>query len=155
MDGVLSDFEKRFSEKYGFESSEVRDRKNFSTEWPNFVFDKEFETLELFPGADKLLSFILQYMKDVPVEILTSSGGQKFHFEVSEQKKKWLKMNNINYPVNVVPGRRFKSDYAKPNVVLVDDIEQIIKWFNEAGGIGILHKNAYDTIDTLDKLLKR
>lgn len=155
MDGVLSDFEKRFWEKFGYEPSEVRSRKQYSSEWPQFVKDKEFETLDDFPGAKILLSYINQYFKKIPIEILSSSGGEKYHFEVEQQKKKWLRSRDIEFPVNVVPGRRFKADYAKPFVVLVDDVPEIVDRFTDHGGIGILHKNAYDTIDMLDKLLNR
>ena len=152
MDGVLTDFEKRFADKFGYPAMAVRDRKNFSNEWPQFIEDKEFETLDWFPGAQELLV----YLRDRPhiqVEMLTSSGGHRYHDEVANQKKVWLKKMGIVYKPNVVPGRKYKSDYAKSNVVLIDDTEQIIKDFNASGGIGILHRDVQVTLKTLDNLL--
>ena len=76
MDGVLCDFEKQFIKLYGKEALSHRDRKEFSSNWANFITDKNFEKLDWFPGAEELLVFIRKY--DVNVEILTSSGGKKF-----------------------------------------------------------------------------
>lgn len=152
MDGVLTDFEKRFADKFGYPAMAVRDRKNFSTEWPQFIEDKEFETLDWFPGGQELL----RYLKDrphIPVEMLTSSGGHKHHEEVSRQKVIWLKKMGISYKPNVVPGRKYKSDFAKPSVILIDDTEQIITDFNKNNGIGILHRDVKKTIEVLDSLL--
>ena len=108
MDGVLCDFEKQFIKLYGKEALSHRDRKEFSSNWSNFITDKNFEKLDWFPGAEELLVFIRKY--DVNVEILTSSGGKKFHDEVSEQKRIWLKSHYIAYKPNVVSGRKFKKD---------------------------------------------
>ena len=87
------------------------------------------------------------------VEILSSSGGARFHFEVVEQKDFWLRTHGIFYKINIVPGRKFKAEYAKPNVVLIDDTKEIIDSFNAAGGIGILHKDVNITIEKLESLL--
>jgi len=151
MDGVLTSFETRWAEIFGSPAQAVRSRKNFIDEWPEFVARKEFETLDWFPGAQELLKYVETL--NVPVEILSSSGGSRFHFEVSEQKEFWLKSKGISYKKNIVPGRRFKAQYAKPNVVLIDDTEEIVKSFNETGGIGILHRDAKETIKTLETLL--
>ena len=150
MDGVLTNFEQRWAELFGGPPEVVRNRKNFSKEWPEFVEKGAFETLDWFPGGQKLLEYVRTL--NVPVEILSSSGGHRFHFEVAEQKEFWLKTNGIKYKANIVPGRKFKSEYAKPNVVLIDDTKQIIDSFNDAGGIGILHRDLNLTIEQLEKL---
>jgi len=151
MDGVLTNFELRWAEIFGFPAQTVRDRKNFDSEWPKFVAQKQFETLEWFPGGQ----ILLQYVKsmNVPVEILSSSGGVKFHEEVKNQKKFWLKSQGITYKANIVPGKKRKAEYAKPNVILIDDTDEVITQFNAAGGIGILHRNTKETIKTLESLL--
>ena len=83
MDGVLCNFEKRFTELYGEDALGSRDRKNFTTNWPNFIMDGNFENLEWFPGGKELLEFI-QNETDWDVEILSSSGGERFHSEVDK-----------------------------------------------------------------------
>lgn len=151
MDGVLTNFEQRWAEIFGGPPEVVRNRKNFSNEWPEFVAQRQFETLEWFPGGQKLLRYVRTL--NAPIEILSSSGGQKFHEEVKEQKTVWLKKQGIAYKTNIVPGRKFKAEYAKPNVVLIDDTKQIIDSFNDAGGIGILHRDVNITIEKLETLL--
>jgi hypothetical protein len=79
------------------------------------------------------------------IEMLTSSGGEKFHLSVREQKLVWLKKNDIHYLPNVVPGRRLKSSYANANTILIDDTFDVIEAFNKAGGTGIHHVNIEDT----------
>lgn len=153
MDGVLCDFEKRFTELYGKDALGARDRKNFTTNWPNFIMDGNFEILEWFPGGKELLDFI-QNETDWEVEILSSSGGEKFHSEVAAQKVVWLCDNGIPYKANIVPGRKHKTAYATPETILIDDTEDIIVNFNAAGGLGILHKDINETLAKLRTLLE-
>ena len=152
MDGVLCDFEKRFTELYGKDALGARDRKNFTTNWPNFIMDGNFESLEWFPGGKELLDFI-QNETDWEVEILSSSGGERFHSEVAAQKVVWLCNNGIPYKANIVPGRKHKTAYATPETILIDDTEDIIVNFNAAGGVGILHKDINETLAKLRTLL--
>jgi len=152
MDGVLCNFEKRFTELYGEDALGSRDRKNFTTNWPNFIMDGNFENLEWFPGGKELLDFI-QNETDWEVEILSSSGGEKFHSEVAAQKVVWLCDKGIPYKANIVPGRKHKTAYATPETILIDDTEDIIVNFNAAGGLGILHKDINDTLAKLRTLL--
>ena len=152
MDGVLCDFEKRFTELYGKDALGARDRKNFTTNWPNFIMDGNFESLEWFPGGKELLDFI-QNKTDWEVEILSSSGGEKFHSEVAAQKVVWLCNKGIPYKANIVPGRKHKTAYATPETILIDDTEDIIVNFNAAGGLGILHKDINETLAKLRTLL--
>ena len=41
MDGVLCDFEKKFTEYYGFLSLAKRDRKEWSKDWEDFILHKK------------------------------------------------------------------------------------------------------------------
>ena len=154
MDGVLCDFERKFEELYGEEALKNRDRKLWTEDWPDFIQTNQFEELAKFPGADDLLLFIRKH-PEIEVEILTSSGGQQYHDQVKEQKIVWLKKNSIAYKPNVVPGRKHKKEFAQPDTVLIDDTEDVIQNFNRAGGIGILHRDAKETIKTLETLLNK
>jgi hypothetical protein len=42
--------------------------------------------------------------------------------------------------------------FANEDKILIDDMEQTIKEWKNAGGIGILHTSAADTISQLKKL---
>jgi len=152
MDGVLTDFEEKFAQRFGYPAMSVRARKNFSTEWPIFVKEKLFEELKWHEGGKELLAFIRQY--PIEVEILSSSGGLEFHEEVKEQKKVWLKANGIDYKANVVPGRSKKKQYAQPDTILIDDMVDNTDQFTEAGGVGIHHTDLGKTLKTLKVLLE-
>jgi len=153
MDGVLCFFEKRYKEL--FVSMGERSQKDFNKNWPSFIQGKNFETLEKFPGCDKLLAFVkdLQDNHEIKVEILSSSGGEKFHSEVTAQKIKWLCDNGITFKANIVPGSGKKAALATPDAVLVDDTDYVIDAYVKAGGIGILHTDADETIAKLKSML--
>ena len=153
MDGVLCDFEGAFAKEYGQDTLKNRDKKIWTNEWPDFILNKRgFETLGWWPGGQELIKFI-KSIPNIEVEMLTSSGGEKYHEEVKEQKIVWLKKQGIAFKPNVVPGRRHKATYAGKGIVLIDDTKDVIDSFNKAGGIGILHKDIGDTIEKLKILL--
>lgn len=153
MDGVLCDFEKRYTELYNEAPNSSRDKKNWSKNWTDFVMTKQFESLDIFPGAIELLLYVRR--TELPIEILTSSGGAKYHDLVAEQKDIWLKKQGLAYKRNVVPGRGLKAAYATPDRILIDDTEDVIVAFNKAGGIGILHKEVGETLQKLDSVLAK
>jgi len=155
MDGVLCDFEDKFRQYYGIDSLKKRDRKEWSKDWEDFILNKKgFEKLDWFVGAKELLSFLKKYPK-IHIEILSSSGGEKFHGEVTVQKIKWLKAHNINYKANIVSGRKHKKNWANSESIIIDDTPDVISSWNSAGGTGILHKDVKETIKTLENLLNK
>ena len=156
MDGVLADFDKRYHELFNESPADSRENKNFSPNWTVFVEGKNFATLDMFPGAEELLQFVrmIEVEKNLEIEILSSSGGQKYHDMVEAQKNLWLIAHYVPYKRNIVPGRRLKKDYATPDTILIDDTPDVIEDFNRAGGIGILHENAADTIERLKSIFQ-
>lgn len=156
MDGVVADFESRYHEMFGKTPSDSRDSKEFSPNWTKFVLSEQFKTLDWWPGGQELIKFTEEVRKlelGVDIQMLTSSGGQKFHAEVAQQKVFWLCQKGIPYFANIVPGRRLKSNYASPETILVDDTEDVIDAFNKAGGHGILHRDVGKTIDLIKSFL--
>lgn len=154
MDGVMSDFERKYRELFNSEPSETRDRKEFSKNWTEFVTKHHFEYLDWFPGGKELI----EYMKDLEkkgyqVEILSSSGGEKYHDLVLRQKLTWLRLRGIVFTPNIVPGRKHKTKFASEDCVLIDDTEDIITAFTLAGGNAIQHRNWEETKAKLETLL--
>jgi hypothetical protein len=153
MDGVLADFDKAYS---AIESMSADGRK-----FRKAVMDyKIFSDLDFMPDTEQLLQHV-KTLKDIDIEILTSMGtfdpfvGQ----EVRNQKKNWLKERNINYKANFVRNKTEKAKYALnpygsmvPNI-LIDDSVGCIDPFNRAGGRGILHTSAAETIPLLDSTI--
>lgn len=159
MDGVLSDFEKRYKEKFGMTPLQVQeDRKikRFSEHWNKFIDDEEFAKLDTFPGAGTLVLKLsaLKEKHKLSIAILTSSGGFDRHFDVATQKIEWLHNQCIEWAPIVVPGKRFKAAFANSNSFLIDDTPANIDSFIKAGGAGFLHENADETVAVLEKWLE-
>lgn len=151
MDGVLTDFEKKYEELFGVRPVEVKHRtKHFWENWETFVQNGSFTKLEKHKGADKLLDYVATL--GVPVEILSSSGGDTFHEYVTTQKIAWLMNNGITYKANIVAGGSKKAAYAKPWHILVDDTEHVVEKYRKAGGTAILHHDVDVTIRELSRL---
>lgn len=154
LDGVLTDFEKRYVEKFGeFPRDLDKRRQHFWDNWKKFVDDREFETLPKHKHADELLKTIEYFHNHgIPVEILSSSGGGYSHDMVAEQKKQWLINNNIQYKANIVPGGGHKRRFAGPWNILIDDTESVIARYRDGGGTAIHHIDIAETIRRLHEL---
>lgn len=154
MDGVLTDFEKRYVEKYGeFPKDLDKRRQHFWDNWKKFVDDREFETLDKHAHCDELLQTVAMFAsRGIPVEILSSSGGGYSHEIVAEQKKTWLKKHGIDYHANIVPGGGHKRKFASAWNILVDDTESVITRYRGAGGTAIHHTDIKETIKRLHEL---
>ena len=152
MDGVLCDFNKRYTELFGVEAASTRERKEYTEQWKLFIEGRNFANLDWFPGAHELLEYVKTLEGKVNIEILSSSGGELFHDKVVVQKLHWLQTHNIPYYANITNGSRKKALYANggKNRILVDDTDYVIKAFIEAGGIGIWHRDVKDTIKLIE-----
>jgi hypothetical protein len=151
MDGVLADFDKKYEELFGVRPIDVKlRRKHFLNNWESLVKGENFIHLEKHKDADKLLTFVKTL--NIPIEILSSSGGHHYHNEVAYQKLTWLNKNNIYFKANIVPSGCKKATYAHPWHILVDDTPSVINKYRAAGGVAILHYDIDVTINELSKL---
>jgi len=69
------------------------------------------------------------------------------------QKMEWLKQKNIPYKANFVNNKAQKANYATAESSLIDDSVGCVSPFVDAGGHGILHVNASDSIAMLDSTI--
>lgn len=157
MDGVLTNFESNYTKIIGmtpFETRQSRDSKDFSVHWEKYIISQGFQSQDWFPGAQELVEFLDK--QKAQKCILSSSGGMKFHNPVLAQKLAWLKEHKIDWPVVIVPGRRFKAGFASATTALIDDTEDVITAFNAKGGLGILHQadRKWETTFTIEEWLK-
>ena len=157
MDGVLSDFESKYTESFGEPSKKGQDHPpSFHNNWEKFVQNDLFQHLDWFPGAKKLLHFINSecvWERYIQVMILSSSGGHGYEEKITKQKEKWLIDREIYYNPIVVPGRRYKCLYANEHSILIDDVEKNVVQFREEGGYGIVHTSAEETIEWLENYI--
>jgi len=149
LDGVLADhlgeYERRFGEKI---------RTN-NVHWKNVAsVDRWFFNLPLTPDAH----ILIDYLKSHPYgfEVLTATGND--YEDVSQQKRDWclLKFGLPASQVNTVKSGIDKAVYVKTKYdILVDDTPKVIAAWIAAGGTGILHTSAEDTIKQLNALSQR
>jgi len=148
MDGVLADFEGGVQKiipgfKHGEDSKNKmwkhirRHQKRGGEHW--------FELEELDNG--ELWRYIARYNP----EILSATGDP--YFAADAQKRKWIpKFLEGNPKINLVRKTVDKAAWAAPNRILIDDKKEAIEPWEAAGGIGILHTSAADTIRKLKSL---
>ena len=148
MDGVIANFYKRYQELYRLAPREAEKKAEFNKYFDDFIATKQFETLELMPGAEEGLLFLRKHLT-VPTQILSSTANEARYDEISKQKLIWLNTHNITFTPNFVPGKKHKYKFATPNSIIIDDTESVIDDWNKAGGIGILHKDWPTTLAIL------
>lgn len=147
MDGVIADFEKRYKELFNMEPREAEKYDKFKPFFKQFIEEGNFATLDLMDGTLQGIDYLKNCGK--PVEILSSTANEQYYDDISHQKTIWLQTHNISFKPIFVPGKRFKQDFAGPKKILIDDTKVNIDQWNEAGGIGILHKDWPSTISIL------
>lgn len=153
MDGVLCNFEKRYTDLFGHISEQVR-RKEFRVNFDTFIATNQFATLEALPDF-QLLRNSLDAL-DIPKQILSSTAYEETFETISKQKKEWLYENFVTWPDPIfVPGKRHKYKFAEPDSVIIDDTWSVIDDWRKAGGIGIHHKNAEQTLAELKCCLNK
>ena len=144
MDGVLTDFIKGYKELTGIDiSGEFHDSPNF---WkPIDDAGVEFwENLKWTKDGKKLWNYIKKYNP----EILSSPSKE---IESRVGKKKWVNRELPDVHL-ILRMPEYKKQYASPEAILIDDRKPNIDDWKGAGGIGILHKSADDTIKQLKNL---
>ena len=148
MDGVIADFTKRYKELYRMEPREAEKKKEFNKFFDEFIETRQFETLDLMPGAMDGLVFLRKHLT-IPTQILSSTTNEARYDEISKQKLIWLQTHGVTFTPNFVPGKRHKWKFARPDTIIIDDTESVINQWREAGGIGILHKDWPSTLAIL------
>jgi len=138
MDGVFADFEKGAAELFDGRHKEV-EKKHF---WGKINKNPDFfYNLEKLDGADALMHFMIsQSPSYVKFAFLTGAPPLTEH---RAGKIKWVRENYNGIPTIVLP-RKEKRLYAHASSLLIDDSEDLIEQWVEAGGIGIHHDGDYD-----------
>ena len=149
MDGVLSDWEAQFKRYSGGIPVDTYDSlygKKKRYDLVNENSPSYYATMPWMKDGKLLYNFV----KDFPhVEILSHAPDKKAYIG----KMQWLKSNQIPFKANLVPNREDKAKFANADSILIDDREDVVSDFINAGGKAILHKNSTDTINQLKQLL--
>lgn len=150
-DGVLTDFEGLICKHLRI--SEVSQVSRGRLWWAVDDFDRRvgpfFEHLEKMADADELFGFVKANF--INHFILTACGHTPKNG--ADQKRNYFRREyGHDLIVKVVTGSGDKAAFATPNTILIDDRTKSIHPWQAAGGIGILHKNARDTIAQLREI---
>ena len=147
MDGVIADFDKRFTDLSGMSPNQYEQKYGIEQFW-NFI-DNEIG-VRFWVGIPWMQDGkqLWEYIKKYKPTLLSAPSRNN---ESRLGKRLWVK-KHIPGAKLVLASRANKQDYAKPNAILIDDRpDTIIEWENK-GGIGILHKSAEETIQKLKSL---
>lgn len=149
MDGVIADFDKGYSARYGVYCRDDPEKDH----WREAVADGIFERLEYTPNAEKLLDFLNSL--GIEIQLLSCIGNRNDSHMVAAQKLRWLASKNILYKPNFTYTKVEKSDFAWPDTLLIDDSKACIDPFIEKKGVGILHTSVDNTIEQLKVLIEK
>ena len=154
MDGVVADFDQRFIDLSGMLPREFEAKYGKNAFW-DFI-DEGDNKLKFWVGipqmsdAQQLMDFVSKY----DYEMLTAPSLKK---QSLMGKGLWMINQTKNGLFPSKPKVNYKSaknkkDFAASNHILIDDKASTIDSWNAAGGIGILHTSAANTISQLKKL---
>ena len=153
MDGVVADFDKRFTDLSGMSPSDYESKNGKNAFW-DFIDVKH--KLAFWVGIPPMSDAqgLMDYVSKHDYEMLTAPSIKK---ESLMGKGLWIRnwAKKGLFPskpkVNYKPAKN-KHHFAAPNHILIDDKQSTIDSWNAAGGIGILHTSAGNTISQLKKL---
>ena len=152
MDGVLVDFDKGYEDLTGLHTKhvDVQDSNEFWNKFREGLKEKNIGELEYWSRLDWMSDGkeLWNYIKQYNPYVLTAPSRDP---QSREGKRAWVErldnMKNIYFKAAA-----FKSEYAAPNRILIDDRADTIEKWNKNGGIGILHTSTSNTIEQLKKL---
>lgn len=153
LDGVLVNFIKTAVAITGI-NPDGADKKTVNAFWSAIhkhtaAGQPFFAEMEPMPDANVLWSYINRHNP-----VILSSTGERI-VGAADEKRKWVQQHLGGQPASraiFTPSAKAKAQHAAPNHVLIDDRAKAIDPWVAAGGIGILHTSAANTITRLKEL---
>lgn len=144
MDGVLTDFERKLRENGypDFEPSWSDEKTWAAVE----SIDKFWEELPWMEDGKKLWNFLKPYRPDL------LSAPSRHDTRSIKGKQEWVE-REIGRVTLILIRAKDKCLYANTCSILIDDSKKNIDRWVEAGGVGILHKSAENTMITIANLI--
>lgn len=152
LDGVLAAFEEKCQIILNGTFNTFHKSKIWSgIQHYNDNVEPFFESLEKMHDADILMDFIKSNFGNI--RILSACGFTPK--DAGDQKRRWCEKHyGKELIVKIVSKSPDKAQYAASNAILIDDRNKSIDPWIQAGGIGILHKNAEETIKELSNYIR-
>ena len=146
MDGVLVDFDQQFKDLTGMMPRKFEAKYGSTGFWE--AIDKAgvgfWRGMSWMPGGEALYNRASQFDH----ELLSSPSRS----ELSKIGKRLWRRDKTPNTKLTLSRSYLKKNYAAPNHILIDDREDNIQQWRDAGGIGILYTSANQVNAELDKL---
>lgn len=155
MDGVMVDLEGTAQAILGHPLTETKDRRQA---WQTLVNGAPNLFLDAKPMRDFLFLMAgihhLAKISDRRPRVLTTEQNLVAWPEMAIHKKVWIS-EHASYPMPFVSlsDEAEKQQFAATGQILIDGSRSNIERWVEQGGIGILHRNASDTLERLRQLV--
>ena len=155
MDGVVADFDLAAQRRLGY--TITADERYPEEDWVKLKENPRFyRDLPLCQGAMEIVrsALTLAHHKGLQVKFLTAiPRGNDMPWAFSD-KMEWANHYFPGIPVFFGPYSKDKWQHCQPGDVLIDDRTSNIAEWQNAGGVGILHRgDATNTINELNTLL--
>lgn len=146
VDGVLASFDEHFQNLTGYIPSEYEFRFGLENFWETITKEGEefWVNIPKMRDMDQLWNHISKYNPP----LLTAPSREE---SSKTGKIKWVEKHIPGTEI-IFSAARKKKQYANENSILIDDKMSNIYDWKLAGGIGILHYSAEDTIFKLKQL---
>lgn len=144
LDGVLVDFSKGYYDLTGIDLKGVFYNDEKFWDPVNKAGYNFWINLKWMPDGKKLWKYIEKYNPDI-----LSSPSKEMSSRIG--KNDWVK-REIPGAHLILRSMEHKKDFATPTSILIDDNANNVTDWKNAGGIGIYHTSAQDTINQLKKL---
>ena len=147
MDGVLTDFDKQFTDSISpWKPKQFIDKNGLNEFWEEI----DGRGVGFWVGMKwmedgKQLWNLLK--ENFEVELLSSPSRAE---NSRLGKRLWVRNHKLGVKLNLAYSKN-KQKYAAPNHILIDDRKDNIEDWESKGGIGILHTSTENTIECLKK----
>lgn len=150
LDGVLVDLEEGLVQKMHLHDKPTRIEilKDLSQlKKQGHDLSDLFAELPWMKDGKDLWTYLLPYEP-----FILTAANVETQKEICEGKKKWCS-EHLQLPDDKLICEHKKEKYAGYRKILIDDWSRNIKEWEKAGGIGILHRSASETIGKLKDLI--
>lgn len=148
MDCVLADFIKHFNETIhhgGLDTAHFDEYKEHVLKYKDWWY-------KMPPMSDA--KHMVDKLHEMGHDLWILSAAPEWQPEAKDQKKRWIRKHfpKINPKQIIVTTRADKKNYAPGGQILIDDYGRNIREWDGAGGQGIKHTSAADTLKKLENL---
>jgi hypothetical protein len=150
MDGVLTDFTGRFDHYFGMDPEEYKEKKGKKAFWSAItpIGQIFWEGMEWTSHGEDLW----EHIREFSPTLLTAPSQEQ---SSRDGKVEWVNRELTPIPPIIFrPAKEKHLECTGPDDILIDDREDTIQRWKDAGGIGIYHPENGDPSEVIQRLKK-